>query len=59
VDAPVVALVQELEGAVVAAPDRGDEAMVVSAGLCNHARRRFCNSHRSPTHGEASLLELS
>ena len=54
VDPPLVARVQGLERAVVPAPDRGDQPVVV-AGLCNHPWRRLGDVARSPTHGGASL----
>ena len=51
---PLVARVQGLEGAIVPAPHRGDQPVVV-AGLCNHPWRCLGDA-RSPTHGGTFLL---
>ena len=52
VDAPVVALVEGLEGAIVAAPDPGDQLLVaaVRSASCTVVSRRQDGTARSPTH---------
>ena len=57
VDAALVALVEDLEGAVVAAAHRGDEALVGVRGLVRHSIvcRRQGGAAHSPTHVRRSL----
>ena len=49
-DPALIALVEELEGTVVAAPDRSDQTLVGVRGASRIPGRRRCGAGHSPTH---------